>query len=133
MKGKVLFVCVENAGRSKMAEAFGKKYGIDCLSAGTVPSDHVNDMVVDAMKEIGMDISHDKPKVMTQEMVESADLVVIMGCSVQDTCPAPIARSMKKKMVDWGLDDPKGKSLEEVRIIRDRIEELVRDLTKSDI
>ncbi|MCL4346255.1 MAG: arsenate reductase ArsC [Candidatus Thermoplasmatota archaeon] len=131
MKEKVLFVCVENAGRSKMAEAFGRKYGLDCISAGTLPADHVNPVVEEVMKEAGVPVIEEAPKIMTQEMVENADLVVIMGCSVEESCPAPIARSMKKKMVDWGLDDPKGKSKEEVIRIRDRIESLVRDLAHS--
>ncbi|MGP6207661.1 low molecular weight phosphatase family protein [Cuniculiplasma sp. SKW3] len=131
MKGKVLFVCVENAGRSKMAEAFGKKYGIDCISAGTVPSAEVNPVVREVMNEIGVPISDHRPRMMTREMVDNADLVVIMGCSVEDSCPAPLVSSMKKKMVDWGLDDPKGKPKEEVKRIRDRIESLVRELANS--
>lgn len=131
MKGKVLFVCVENAGRSKMAEAFGKKYGLNCISAGTIPSDHINPIVKEVMEEKGIPIDNEKPGMMTREMVDTSDLVVIMGCSVEDSCPAPIVSSMKKKMIDWELDDPKGKPKEEVIKIRDRIELLVRELANT--
>ncbi len=119
---KVLFVCVENAGRSQMAEAFAQKYGLSASSAGTIPSDRMNETVVQVMKEVDIDLSSAKPKMLTQQMVEEADLVVTMGCSVEAVCPKPIVAQMKKKLIDWHLDDPKGKSVEEVRQIRDRIE-----------
>lgn len=126
--GRVLFVCIENAGRSQMAEAFGRKYGLDCSSAGTFPSEKVNPDVVEAMKEKGIDMSGRKPATMTDEMVNRADLVVIMGCSVEEACPAPMVSEMRKKMVDWGIDDPKGKTMEEIRVIRDTIEQKVAAL-----
>ena len=127
---KYLFVCIENAGRSLMAEGFAKKLGLDCESAGTFPSEMINPMAVEAMKEKGIDISSSKPRLMTGDMVRSADLVVIMGCSVEEACPRPIAVEMKKKMVDWGIDDPKGKQMDRVREIRDTIESRVRELLK---
>ncbi len=125
---KYLFVCIENAGRSQMADGFGKNIGLDCQSAGTFPSEKINPIAIEAMKEKGIDISRNTPRIMTEEMVREADLVVIMGCSVEEACPRPIAVEMKKKVVDWGIDDPKGKSLEQVREIRDLIERKVREL-----
>lgn len=125
---KYLFVCIENAGRSQMAEGFGKKYGLDCESAGTFPGDKINPAAVEVMEEKGVDISSNTPRIMTEEMVRKADLVVIMGCSVEEACPRPIAVEMKKKLVDWGIEDPKGKPLEKVREIRDIIENKVKEL-----
>lgn len=125
---RILFVCIENAGRSQMAEAFGKKYGLDCESAGTFPSAKVNPTVVEAMHEKGLELEGKTPREMTVEMVRKADLVVIMGCSIEEVCPRPIAVEMSKKIVDWGIDDPKGKPIEEVRAIRDTIEEKVKGL-----
>jgi protein-tyrosine-phosphatase len=125
---KLLFVCVENAGRSQMAEAFAKKYGIDASSAGTLPSSEVNPVVVQAMKEKGIDISSAKPKMLNIEMVEEAGLIVTMGCSVEEVCPAPMIARMQKKLTDWNLEDPKGKSVETIRQIRDEIERRVAEL-----
>lgn len=128
MPGHILFVCVENAGRSQMAEAFAKKYGLDATSAGTLLAERVNPTVVEAMLEVGLDISTQKPKLLTPEMIADASIVFTMGCSVEDVCPAPTFAKMRKKLVDWNLPDPKGKSLEEVRRIRDEIEGRVRGL-----
>lgn len=128
---KVLFVCVENAGRSLMAEAFANKFGMAGFSAGTVPSDKVNPSVLQVMKEIDIDLSSVKPNMLVNEMIEDADLVVTMGCSVEAVCPKPLIAQMKKKLRDWHLDDPKGKSLEEVRQIRDEIELKVRELSEE--
>lgn len=88
-------------------------------------------MVVELMKEKGIDISNNKPRTLTKEMIEQADLVVTMGCSVEEACPKPIIAQMQKKLVDWNLPDPKGKSIEEVRKIRDEIEKRVEALLKS--
>jgi protein-tyrosine-phosphatase len=125
---RILFVCVENAGRSQMAEAFAKRYGMDASSAGTLPAREVNPTVVQAMKESGIDISSTKPKMLTPVMIEEADLVVTMGCSVKEVCPAPMIARMQKKLLDWSLEDPKGKSVEGVRQIRDEIEHRVTEL-----
>jgi arsenate reductase (thioredoxin) len=127
-KGPVLFVCVENAGRSQMAEAFAKKHGINAESAGTVPSTRINSTVVDVMRERGIDISSNHPKTLTPELIQDASLVVTMGCSIEEACPKPIIAQMQKKLVEWHLEDPKGRSLEEVRRIRDEIERKIIEL-----
>ena len=119
---------MENAGRSKMAEAFAVRIGMNAQSAGTVPSQNVNKTVIEAMKERGIDISNSKPALLKDSMINWADLVIVMGCSLQDACPAPMLAAMQKKIVDWDLPDPKGKSLEEVRVIRDMIEKNVTEL-----
>jgi arsenate reductase len=123
-----LFVCVHNAGRSQMAAVFAERRGLKAESAGTMPSAEVNPTVVKAMKEKGIDLSENSPQMLTQEMIDRADFVVTMGCSVEEFCPRPMLERMQKKLVDWGLDDPKGKPLEEVRKIRDEIEERVAAL-----
>ena len=127
-KGPVLFVCVENAGRSQMAEAFAKKRGMNALSAGTIPSTRINPTVVDVMRERGIDISSDHPKTLTPELLRDASLVVTMGCSIEEACPKPIIAQMQKKLVEWHLEDPNGKSLDEVRRIRDEIERKILEL-----
>jgi protein-tyrosine-phosphatase len=131
MKDSVLFVCVENAGRSQMAEAFAKKRGLNASSAGTVPSTKVNPIVVEVMKEKGIDLASNKPKMLTNDMINRASLVVTMGCSVEEVCPRPMLAKMQKKLVDWDLADPKGKSIADVRRIRDEIEKRVMELSKS--
>ncbi len=118
---QVLFVCVENAGRSQMAEAFANHYGkgkLAASSAGVMLAERVNPLVVEAMKEKGIDISMNKPKLLTMKMAEEANLIITMGCSVEKFCPAPLL----KNVIDWGLEDPKGKPIEKVREIRDEIE-----------
>ena len=129
MMKKVLFVCVHNAGRSQIAEAFfnqmaeGKAMAI---SAGTKPAIHMDKGVVESMREIGIDISQQRPKVLTMEMMEKADRVITMGCGVEETCPASFAPTE-----DWELDDPEGRSPEEVRKIRDSIRDRVETLVKE--
>jgi arsenate reductase (thioredoxin) len=127
-KGPVLFVCVENAGRSQMAEAFAKKYGMNAQSAGTIPSTRINPTVVEVMRERRIDISSNHPKILTPELIRDASLVVTMGCSIEEACPKPIIAQMQKKLVEWHLEDPRGKSLEEVRKIRDEIERKIMEL-----
>jgi arsenate reductase (thioredoxin) len=114
-----------------MAQAFAKKYGLKASSAGTVPASEVNPTVVDAMKEKGIDLSSNIPRLLTSEMINDAALVVTMGCSVEEACPRPMLAQMQKKLVDWDIPDPKGKSIEEVRKIRDEIERRVMELSKS--
>jgi len=124
---KVLFVCVENAGRSQMAEAFTNQYGkgeVTAFSAGIKLAEKVNPTVVQAMQEKEIDISMNKPKLLTPKMSEEADLIVTMGCGAEELCPGPFF----KTTVDWGLEDPKGKPIEKVREIRDEIERRVRTL-----
>ena len=123
----VLFVCVENAGRSQMAEGFFKKYapkGFKTRSAGTNPVSQINPLVVEAMKEVGIDISKQKSKELTDEMIRESDNVVNMGCMDKNFCPT----IWLPKVIEWNLEDPKGKSIEEVREIRDEIEKRVKEI-----
>jgi len=119
----VLFVCVHNAGRSQMAEAFFNhlaKGRAQAYSAGTQPS-YLNPAVVEAMRETGIDISKNKPKLMTLEMAEQADRVITMGCGgIEEACPGAIIRAE-----DWGIEDPHGKTIEVIRKIRDEIKRRV--------
>jgi|SRR3954453_10985152 len=122
---EVLFVCVHNAGRSQMAAGFVQKLGagrVAVRSAGSEPRDEVNPMAVEAMKEIGVDISGGLPKPLTDDAVRAADVVITMGCG--DACPIYPG----KRYEDWDLEDPAGKDLETVRRIRDEIEQRVRSL-----
>ncbi len=130
-KKSVLFVCIENAGRSQMAEAFARKIGMSASSAGTRPSAKVNPIVVEMMKEKGIDLSVNKPKMLTNDMINRASVVVTMGCSVEEVCPRPMLAKMQKKLVDWHIDDPKGQPIEKVRQIRDEIEKKVRRLASA--
>jgi len=95
-------------------------------SAGTQPTDSVNPMVVQVMREVGIDISHRKPKMLTLEMMEKAGRVISMGCGVEESCPAGIV-----PMEDWGIDDPEGRPLEDVRRIRDEIKRRVMKLIEE--
>ena len=127
----VLFVCVHNSGRSQMAEVYFNllaKGKAQSLSAGSQPADEVNPVVVEAMKEVGIDISGNKPKALTMDMVEKADKMITMGCGAEAeaVCPASFIETE-----DWALEDPKAKSLEQVRKIRDEIKERVTRLIKE--
>jgi arsenate reductase (thioredoxin) len=122
---KVLFVCVHNAGRSQMAAGLLDHYAkgrVEVRSAGSTPTDQINPAVVAAMGEIGIDLSKEFPKPLSDEMVEAADVVVSMGCG--DACPVLPG----KRYLDWELPDPDGKGVEEVRAIRDEIDERVKAL-----
>ncbi|MFD4240525.1 arsenate reductase ArsC [Streptomyces sp. NPDC058525] len=121
----VLFVCVHNAGRSQMAAAFLTRLGGDRVqvrSAGSAPADMVNPAVVEAMREAGIDISAEIPKVLTAEAVRSSDVVITMGCG--DACPY----FPGKRYLDWQLEDPAGQGAAAVRPIRDEIERRIRGL-----
>jgi arsenate reductase (thioredoxin) len=123
----ILFVCVENAGRSQMAEGFFKKNApkeFKTLSAGTNPVSQINPLVVEAMKEVGIDISRQKSKELTDEMIRESDKVINMGCMDKGFCPT----IWLPKVIEWNLEDPKGKSIEEVREIRDEIERRVKEI-----
>jgi protein-tyrosine-phosphatase len=127
---KILFVCVENAGRSQMAEGFFRKYcsiNYEPQSAGTQPTDSVNPIVVEVMNEVGIDISTHTPKIISDSMIHQAFKVIDMGCMDKESCPALFI----KNVLDWGMQDPKGKPIEEVRKIRDQIEIKVRELIKN--
>jgi len=124
-KPSVLFVCVHNAGRSQMAAAFlthlaGDK--VEVRSAGSAPADSINPAVVEALKEVGIDISHEQPKVLTTSAVEQSDVVITMGCG--DACPF----FPGKRYLDWVLADPAGQAVADVRPIREQIRKLVEDL-----
>ena len=124
-KPSVLFLCVHNAGRSQMAAGLLRSLAgeqIDVLSAGSEPADSINPAAVAVMAEKGIDISDTTPRAWTDEMLGSADVIVTMGCG--DTCPFIPG----KRYLDWELDDPSGKSVVEVREIRDQIERRVRGL-----
>jgi protein-tyrosine-phosphatase len=125
---EVLFLCVHNAGRSQMAAALLARHGggrVVVHSAGTDPAQHLNPAVVEAMTEVGIDISAQRPRPLTDEDASRADVIVTMGCG--DSCPVYPG----KRYLDWALPDPAGKSLEEVRLIRDEIDGLVRGLARE--
>jgi protein-tyrosine-phosphatase len=122
---QVLFVCVHNAGRSQMAAALLDEHAggrVRVRSAGSVPADQLNPAVVEAMAEIGLDLSKEFPKPLTVEAVEEADVVITMGCG--DACPI----FPGKRYLDWELPDPAGLPVDEVRPIRDEIDRRVRAL-----
>ena len=121
----VLFVCVHNAGRSQMAMGFLSHLGagrVEVRSAGTAPAEQVNPVAVEAMREVGIDITAEQPKVLTDEAVLASDVVVTMGCG--DKCPYYPG----KRYLDWVLDDPAGQGIEAVRPIRDQIRSRVEGL-----
>ncbi|WP_309127503.1 arsenate reductase ArsC [Microbacterium sp.] len=129
-KPSVLFVCVHNAGRSQMAAGFLRDIAgdhIEVRSAGSMPAEQINPVAVEAMREIGIDITAEQPKVLTTEAVQASDVVITMGCG--DACPF----FPGKRYEDWKLDDPAGQGIDAVRPIRDeirsRIEKLVDELT----
>ena len=127
---KVLFVCVENAGRSQIAEGFFKKLApseYEGISAGTIPVSEINPLAIKAMKEVDIDISDNKSKLVTNEMIEESDSVVNMGCMDKESCPALFVEDV----ADWDIEDPKGKSIEDIRRIRDSIETKVNKLVSE--
>jgi arsenate reductase (thioredoxin) len=126
---KILFVCVHNAGRSQIAEAFFNHYAkgkAQAFSAGTHYASRIDPIVVEAMAERGIDISNKRPKMLTLEMLGVADKVISMGCGVEGVCPATFVPTE-----DWQLEDPEGKPIEQVRAIRDEIEAKVKTLTEE--
>ena len=130
MTKDILFVCVENAGRSQMAEAFFRKFSDDkfnVISAGTVPSTNLNPVVMQVMKEIGIDMANQSPKTISQSMISNSFKTVNMGCMDKESCPALFV----KDVIDWNIPDPKEKTIEQVREIRDQIKSEVLNLIKS--
>ena len=124
-KPTVLFVCVHNAGRSQMAAGFMRQLGgdrIEVLSAGSAPKDSINPIAVAAMAEVGIDIAHEQPKVLTPEAVIESDAVITMGCG--DACPFYPG----KRYEDWVLEDPAGQDIDFVRGVRDEIKARVETL-----
>jgi len=124
----VLFVCVHNAGRSQMAAGYLRSLAGDAVevrSAGTAPADSINPVVVEAMREEGIDLAAEAPKVLETDVVQASDVVITMGCG--DECPF----FPGKTYLDWDLPDPAGKDLAEVRPIRDAVRERVADLLRT--
>ena len=125
---QVLFVCVHNAGRSQMAAGFMEHLAdgrIEVVAAGSAPKESINPIAVQAMAEKGIDIANRKPKILSTEAVQASDVVITMGCG--DACPF----FPGKRYEDWVLEDPAGKSIEEVRLIRDEIENRVKSLVSE--
>lgn len=129
-KPSVLFVCVHNAGRSQMAAGWLSHLAgdrIEVRSAGSAPAGQVNPVAIEAMREVGIDITAEQPKILTVDAVEASDVVVTMGCG--DACPI----FPGKRYEDWKLDDPAGQGIDAVRVIRDqirtRIDKLICELT----
>jgi arsenate reductase (thioredoxin) len=127
----ILFVCVENAGRSQMAEGFfNQKYrpkSYRAISAGTRPVSQINPLAVQVMEEVGIDISSQKSKIITEDMIKGSEKSINMGCMDKSECPVLFINNV----VDWEIEDPKGKPIEKVRKIRDDIERRVREIAES--
>ncbi len=127
-KPSVLFVCVHNAGRSQMAAGYLRQFGgerIEVRSAGSMPADQINPIAVEAMREEGIDITAEEPKILTTEAVQASDVVITMGCG--DECPF----FPGKRYEDWKLDDPAGQSIDAVRPIRDEIKARIQALASD--
>ena len=126
----ILFVCIENAGRSQMAEAFFKKYAknqFHVISAGTSPSSHLNPVVVSVMNELGIDLKNQKPQLLSSSMIKNSNKTVNMGCMDKESCPSLFVKDVD----DWSIEDPKGKSIDDVRKIRDQIKNDILNLLNS--
>lgn len=128
----ILFVCLQNAGRSQMSEALFTQAGEGnhkALSAGTTPADHVHPEVVEVMRELGIELADRQPQLLTRELAEQADIIITMGCG--DQCPYIPG----KKYIDWDLPDPAGRPIEQVREIRNdirsRVQTLIRNLNAT--
>ena len=125
----VLFVCVENAGRSQIAEGFFREYAnkFEVTSAGTEPKSELNPTVVKVMNEVGIDITNQKPKLLSNKMIQDSFQTVNMGCMNKESCPSLFVNDV----LDWNITDPKGKTIEEIRKIRDQIKFEVLSLIKK--
>jgi arsenate reductase len=123
----ILFVCIENAGRSQMAEGFFNKNapeGYRAVSAGTKPVSEINPFAIDVMYEVGIDICNQKSKEVTEDMMRNSFKTVNMGCMDKESCPTLFLPNV----LDWNLEDPKGKPIEKVREIRDEIDQRIKEL-----
>jgi arsenate reductase len=126
-KKSVLFACVQNAGRSQMAEGFFKKYApkeYEGISAGTMPVSEINPLAVEVMREVDIDISDQKSKEITEDMIRNSSKIVNMGCMDRQSCPTHFLQNL----IEWNIEDPKDKQIEKVRKIRDEIEQRVKEL-----
>jgi protein-tyrosine-phosphatase len=129
-KKSILFVCVQNAGRSQIAEGFFKKYApkeYEAISAGTMPVSEINPFAVQVMSELGIDISTQKSKEITEDMIRNSLKIVNMGCMDKQSCPTLFLQNL----IDWNIEDPKDKPIEIVREIRDEIEQRVKELVAN--
>lgn len=126
---RILFVCVENAGRSQIAEGFFRKHAkkFEVASAGTEPKSDLNPIVIQVMKEIGIDITKQTPKLLSNKMIQESFRTVNMGCMNKESCPSLFV----KDVLDWYIVDPKGKPIEDIRKIRDKIKLEVVALIKK--
>ena len=130
MPQNILFVCVENAGRSQMVEAFFRKFApnrFNVSSAGTIPSSQLNPIVIQVMKEIGIDMIHQQPKLLFDSMIDNSFKIVNMGCMDKESCPSLFV----KDVINWNISDPKEKSLDDVREICNKIKFEVMNLVQS--
>ena len=126
----ILFVCVENSGRSQMAEAFLKKYAknqFNVVSAGTSPSSNLNSVVVSVMAEIGIDLKNQQSQLLSISMIENSNKIINMGCMDKESCPSLFVKDVD----DWNVNDPKGKPIDDVRKIRDQIKNNILNLLDS--
>ena len=126
-KKTILFVCVQNAGRSQMAEGFFRKYapeGFEPMSAGTMATSQINPLAIQVMNEIGIDISQQRSKELTEDMIRNSDMIINMGCMDKNFCPTLFI----PKVIDWNIEDPKNMVIEKVREIRDEIERGIKEL-----
>jgi protein-tyrosine-phosphatase len=129
-KKTVLFICVQNAGRSQMAEGFFRKYApkeYEAISAGTMPVSEINPLAVQVMSEVGVDITGQKSKEITEDMIRNSSKVVNMGCMDKESCPTLFLQNL----LDWNIEDPKDKPVEKMREIRDEIDQRVKELVAS--
>ena len=129
MPENILFVCVENAGRSQIAEAFFRKFApnhFNVSSAGTIPSSQLNPIVIQVMKEVGIDMENQQPKLLSDSMIENSSKTINMGCMDKESCPSLFVQDV----LDWNISDPKGQSLDNVREIRDTIKFQVMNFIK---
>jgi len=123
----ILFVCIENAGRSQMAEGFFNKYapkGYKAISAGTKPVSQINPLAVEVMREVGIDISNQKSKEITEDMIRNSAKIVNMGCMERESCPTLFLHNF----LDWNIEDPKDKPIGKVEEIRNEINQRVKEL-----
>lgn len=127
----ILFVCVENAARSQMAEGFFRVHapeGYQAISAGTKPVAEINPLAIETMREVGIDIARgQRSKVITEDMMRNSNQIVNMGCMEKESCPSLFLNNV----IEWNIEDPKEKSIEKVREIRDEIERRVKELVAS--
>jgi arsenate reductase (thioredoxin) len=123
----ILFVCIENAGRSQMAEGFFNKYspkGYKAISAGTEPVSQINPLAVEVMREVGIDIGNQKSKAITEDMTRNSAKIVNMGCMERESCPTLFLHNF----LDWNIEDPKDKPIGKVEEIRNEIDQRVKEL-----